>query len=152
MQPAGSWSGGWNRQKSHSDRRNGTFGFRCYTILYAIEAAEVSRIKFGITSNIGKRFRQLSGGCPVPLNLMGYVWMPIEAETLVFQFLDEDRVHGEWFRRTERSRSIAALIAAKKDRDLAEIIELDYLIPQDRPSVDRFYTADANFNISKDYL
>ena len=131
MQPAGSWSGGWNKSRSHTDRRNGTFGFRCYTILYAIEAPEVARIKFGITSNIDKRFRQLSGGCPVPLELKGYVWMPQEAECLVFKFLEEDRIHGEWFRKTEPVRSIAALVAAKMDRELADIIHLDYMIPRD---------------------
>lgn len=131
MQPAGKWSGGWTKKRYQTDRRNGTFGFRCYTILYAIEARDVGRIKFGVTSDIGKRFRQLSNGSPVELDLTGYVWAPPEFEAAVFDFLKDDRIWGEWFLRTERSRSIAALVAAKKDRDLAEVLHLDHMIPED---------------------
>lgn len=131
MQPAGRWDGAWARKKYQADRRNGTFGFRCYTILYAIEAADVSRIKFGVTSNIDKRYRQLCNGSPVELALLGHLWMPTEAEAYVFDFLREDRIHGEWFVKTERSRSIAALIAAKLDRQLADVLQMDRLIPEE---------------------
>lgn len=131
MQIAGSWDHGWTRKRYQTDRRNGTFGFRCYTILYAIEAPAVSRIKFGVTANVDKRFRQLANGSPVELNLFGYVWTPPEFEAAVFSFLAEDRVQGEWFERTERSRSIAALIAAKKDRDLAEVLGMAGMLPRD---------------------
>lgn len=114
--------------------RNGPFGYRQYSIIYAIDAPEVSRIKFGITNDIGKRFRGLCGGSPVPLDLIGYVWMPGEAEAHIFEFLKEDRVHGEWFRRTHRVRSVAALIAAKRERDLAEVLEMSFITEGDGSS------------------
>jgi hypothetical protein len=131
MQIAGSWSGAWTKRRHQTERRNGTFGFRCYSILYAIEAVDVARIKFGVTSNIDKRFRQLCNGSPVELTLLGHVWMPDVAEAHVFDFLKDDRVHGEWFVKTERSRSIAALIAAKLGVQLAEVISMDQMIPEE---------------------
>lgn len=131
MQPAGNWSHGWNRKRFQTERRNGTFGFRCYTALYAIEAKEVGRIKFGVTADVDKRYRQLCNGSPVELELVGHIWAPSEFEGGVFEFLKDDRIWGEWFLRTERSRSIAALIGAKMEHQLAAAIGMESYIPKD---------------------
>jgi hypothetical protein len=82
------------------------------------------RIKFGKTSDIDKRFSTLQGSSPIPLKLLGHHWLPDDAEEEIFQFLKDDRVHGEWFNATIRVKSVAALISAKKDRELAEALEL----------------------------
>ena len=122
----------FSRERS-SDRvrRNGTFGFRMYTTIYAIDAPEVDRIKFGITGNIKRRFAGLCNASPTRLILLGHIWMPEETEAHIFEYLKQDRSHGEWFMRTESSRSIAALIAAGFDKHLAEVIGLTETIPAD---------------------
>jgi hypothetical protein len=134
MQIAGKTSG--NRLAAQAERRSGTFGFLPYTILYAIEAPDASRIKFGITSNIDKRFRQLCGSSPVKLRLMGHMWMPVNAEAYTFEHLKADRVHGEWFLRTEAVISVATLIAGKRDIELAEMIGLPNRQPYRSPARD----------------
>ena len=117
--------------KTYSNRaivRDGPFGRRYYTIIYAIEAPLVERIKFGRTLNIDKRFRQLASASPVSLNLLGSVWLPDDAEADVHTYLRPDHSHGEWFCVTERTREIATLIATKSVRRLAEIVQIRNLL------------------------
>jgi hypothetical protein len=126
--------GSWGKTyKNYGRRRSGPFGLRYYCIVYAI-AAPNDLIKFGKTTNIEKRFAGIATMSPVPLTLMGHCWLPADAEAYIHDFLKEDRAHGEWFRKTERSRSIAALIAAKKDVELGEIVGLNWMITESVPS------------------
>lgn len=117
-----------------SIRRDGPFGLRYYTIIYAIHAPASGRIKLGRTMNIERRFSSLCASSPQELVLLGHCWMPDDAEAEIHAFLKEDRCHGEWFTATERVRSIAALIAAKKDTDLARALGMDRMIPEHVPS------------------
>jgi len=105
-------------------------------MVYAIDAPDIERTKFGITSDIRRRFAGLASQSPAPLVLLGHVWMPEAAEQHIFEFLKDDRCHGEWFRRTEQVRSVAALIAAGRDVQLAEVIGLDRMIVRDRASIE----------------
>jgi hypothetical protein len=120
--------------KNRGKRMDGPFGQRYYTIVYAIASPDDGPIKFGRTTNIDKRFSGISTMSPVPLTLLGYVWLPDDAEAYIHDFAKEDRLHGEWFRKTERTRSLAALIAAKKAVDIAEVIGLSWMITEHRPS------------------
>lgn len=120
--------------KNRGRRMNGPFGLRYYAIVYAINSPDHGLIKFGRTTNIQKRFAGICTMSPAPLELMGHVWLPDDAEAYIHDFLKEDRAHGEWFRKTERTRSIAALIAAQKVRELAEITEMTWMLTEDIPS------------------
>lgn len=100
------------------------FGLRQYTFIYAIDAPDIGRIKFGKTNNVKKRFSSICGMSPAPLVLLGSIAMPEVAEADIFEFLKADRCHGEWFYSTEATRSIAALIAAQRFNQLAEAISL----------------------------
>jgi len=129
MQPAGRY--GTNH---YGVRRDGPFGRRNYTVVYAIDCPDISRLKFGRTLKIEKRFAAIRSISPAPVILLGYAWMPDETEAQIFDFLKADRCHGEWFHRTEPVRSIAALLASGKLTELAVAIGMEGLIPQDVPS------------------
>jgi hypothetical protein len=120
--------------KNRGKYRDGPFGRRYYAIIYAIGSPNGGPIKFGRTTDIEKRFGGISTMSPVPLDLIGYVWMPDDAEAYVHGFLEEDRSHGEWFHRTEKTRALAALISAKKDVEIAEIIGLTWTLVEHVPS------------------
>lgn len=110
-------------------KRDGPFGFCFYAMLYAVECTEPPfRIKFGRTLDVQRRFRSLRTASPVELRLAGYCWMPDDAEPHLFTFLRDDRLHGEWFSRTERTRAMLALIAAKEVKELAIHIGLQMSI------------------------
>lgn len=107
--------------KTYSNRaicRDGPFGRRYYTVIYAIDAPGSDRLKFGRTLDVNKRFRSLCSASPIPLVLLGYLWLPDDAEAEIHSFLRDEHSHGEWFVATGRSRTVAALIAAKKLREL----------------------------------
>jgi hypothetical protein len=107
--------------------RDGPYGYRYYTIVYAIEAPEVGRIKFGRTMDVDKRFRALAGSSPTEIKLLGHLWAPDEVEANIHQYLQDDRSHGEWFLATGKVRQIADLIVGKKLQALCEEIEAGYL-------------------------
>lgn len=120
---------GTRHEYDHAEKESGVCGVRYYTTLYAIEALEAKRIKFGITGNIKKRFAQIRNTSPIEVKLLGHMRMPPDAEQYIFQFLKDDRSHGEWFFRTESVRSIAALIAANMGVHLAEAIGMAGRVP-----------------------
>lgn len=127
-------TGRLNCDMTGSVTRAGPFGRRAYTIIYAIDAPDIGRLKFGRTLNIDRRFRGLSNASPAPLVLVGYDWLPDETEAAIFHFLREDRCHGEWFHRTAAVRGLAALIAAKRHRQVAEILGMDGMLVPEVPS------------------
>lgn len=130
MQPAGRY----RTSRGSAAKRNGPFGYRLYTIIYAIDAPEIGRIKFGRTLNVERRFRGIASMSPAPVVLLGHAWMPDDAEGYVFGFLKEDHSHGEWFHRTEKVRSVAALIAAKRVEQLAEVLGMQHMLAEHLPS------------------
>lgn len=129
MQAAGKWG-----TSHYGIRRDGPFGHRNYTIIYAIDCPEFSRVKFGRTLNIERRFGAIKSSSPAPVSLLGYAWMPDETEAQIFDFLKADRCHGEWFHRTEPVRSIAALLASGKLVELAIAIGMESVVAKDVPS------------------
>lgn len=115
-------------------RRDGPFGLRYYAIVYAVEAPEVSRIKFGRTLDMNQRMASLCGSSPVELKLIGSCWMPDDAEAHIHQYLADDHSHYEWFLRTERTRAIAALIASDRVVELAHEIGMSSVVTEHMPS------------------
>lgn len=119
--------------KTYSGRAKlmlGPFGRRYYTIVYAIEAPNVERFKFGRTMDMEKRFRSLCNSSPCELRLVGHLWLPDDAEADIHTYLADDRLHGEWFRCSERTRSVAALIGAGDIQALAEEVGMLWMIPK----------------------
>lgn len=115
--------------------RFGPFGHRAYTVIYAVDAKEIGRLKFGRTLNVDKRFRSLCSMSPAPLELIGYDWYPDATESAIFDFLREDRCHGEWFRRTDRVRGLAAWIAAKRYDLVADVLGMEGMLVKEGPFV-----------------
>ena len=108
--------------------RDGPFGKRYYSIIYAIEAADLALIKFGRTNNIEKRFKSLVGASPNRLTLLGHIWMPDGTEAYLHQHLQDERSHGEWFYAEPPCRLVAELIAKGMHRELLDEIGLNFLI------------------------
>lgn len=130
MQPAGKYL----RERRGCEKRNGPFGFRLYTMVYAIDAPDIGRVKFGQTGNVERRFRGIANMSPAPLKLLGYSWLPADAEAHIFDFLKDDRCHGEWFHRTERVRAVAALVGSGKVIELAHVIGMGSFLVEHLPS------------------
>lgn len=114
--------------------RDGPFGRRYYTNVYAIDAKSIGRIKFGKTQNVAKRFSALCTSAPCELVLIGYCLLPEEAEAAVFKCLAADRLHGEWFAATERVRGLAALVASRNIERLADELQMQHMVPEYRPT------------------
>lgn len=100
-------------------RKDGLFGFRYYTIVYAISAPGSGRIKIGRTLDIDRRFSSLSTSSPLPLELLGHTWLPDDAEAALHDYLKDDRSHGEWFIATMKVQKVADLIAKGAAKELA---------------------------------
>jgi hypothetical protein len=113
-------------------RKDGPFGFRYYTIVYAISAPGSGRIKIGRTLNIDRRFSSLSTASPLPLELLGHCWLPDDAEADLHKYLEDDHSHGEWFIATIKVQEIAALIAAGNVRELAQTVGILGLLESSR--------------------
>jgi hypothetical protein len=111
-----------------AEKRNGPFGFRHYTIIYALKGGD--RIKFGRTLKFEKRLGSLRTASPVPIEPIGHIWMPDETEAAIFHFLHGDRCHGEWFYVTERTKGVAALIGAQMHKELAEAIGMEGMLQE----------------------
>jgi hypothetical protein len=124
------------RPKNLSERSkvmDGPFGSVYCAQVYAIRGPE--RIKFGRTMNVARRFPQIQCMSPVPVELLGSVWMPDDAEAYIHDYLKEDRSHGEWFYVTEKSRGLAAFIAAGDVVNLAREIGLGWRLPEYKVSL-----------------
>ena len=116
----------------HATRQDGPFGFRYYAILYAIEAPSANRIKIGRTLDMDRRFAGLQTASPIPLELLGSVWLPYDAESNAHTYLAEHRSHGEWFVAAPKVRELAQLIADKKVIQIASAIELTWMLLQQK--------------------
>ncbi len=116
--------------------KDGPFGRRYYSILYAIECPLAAKVKIGRTIDIAKRFGALSTMHAVPLVLRGHVWLPDDAETLAHEFLAKYRSHGEWFHFSQTVKEFVALIAAQRVPELASALDMDGLLVQPTP---KFY-------------
>jgi hypothetical protein len=114
--------------------RDGPFGRRYYTNIYAIDAKSIGRIKFGKTLNVAKRFSGLCTSAPCELVLIGHCLLPDDAEIAIFEYLKADRLHGEWFAATEAVRGMAALVASRDIERLAQELELTWMIREERPT------------------
>lgn len=125
MQPHGTFKRNYHK---HAVLKDGIFGKRYYSIVYAIEAKDLALIKFGRTNNMDKRFRSLSGSSPCKLTLLGHLWMPDDAEGYILQHLEDERSHGEWFYAVEPCWVVARLIASGDHRGLVEEIGLNWII------------------------
>ena len=115
--------------KSQARLMVGPFGNGYYSIVYAMEAPSCGVVKFGRTLDVEKRLASIQGMSPVPISLLGHVWMPTDAETHLHEFLDEHRSHGEWFKRCPEVDVVTDLIAKKRVQQLCEVTGFRFEIP-----------------------
>lgn len=71
-------------------------------MIYAIEAIGLDRVKFGRAKNPDARFRVLSTGSPVPLDLIIVAPWPDHYEGVIHRAFADERITGEWFMITKR--------------------------------------------------
>jgi len=102
------WRDGYCRKHYHDKRPTS------YLYVYAILAKETSpqRVKFGFSNNPKKRIKILEIGCPVALQLLGFVNGARKLEKAIHEHLADFRWHGEWFDYTGEAKRIADLIAS----------------------------------------
>jgi len=76
-------------------------------MIYFMSCDEVPQcpIKIGWSNNPEERREHLSKGSPYPLKIIGMVHSPFEGEGLLHIHFAEERLHGEWFRRSSRLES-----------------------------------------------
>lgn len=67
------------------------------TFLYVIEDVDCGAFKFGISNDIGPRFRNMQCCTPHELALVTWVTATKEIERLLHSVLLHDQIRGEWF-------------------------------------------------------
>lgn len=77
-----------------------------------IAADHLSAVKFGVSNCPGARLLSLQTGSPVQLELIGVVDGSRHLERMVHRYLVADRIHGEWFRRSTRTKELVELVRA----------------------------------------
>lgn len=110
----------------------GEFGPRQYIHVYAICPRGGGNIKFGQALNVKRRFSGIQTGSPVPLVVLGSVYVPTDTEPHIHDHLRADRSHGEWFLPTKEVLAVADLIVNDQKADLLRRIGLSRLLPDDR--------------------
>lgn len=108
----------------YGDSRNATTFFHGsqWTNLYAVKAEEY--VKFGTAENPHSRLKGLQTGCPLKIELFGFLPVFQQIEFLVHKFLIEDSVHGEWFHFRGRCVEVAEAVRERNHRKLGEILGL----------------------------
>lgn len=82
-----------------------------YAGVYAVAAAEVGRVKFGVTGDMQKRFSQLSAASPSKLEVLHIIrCADRNFEKLVHRFLYSCKFHGEWFFHQYRAADFVDLL------------------------------------------
>lgn len=92
--------------------------------VYIIRAIGVGMIKVGITTDVPRRFFELSSASPVPLEIVDLLeGVGFEAEKTIHNMMSAHRSHSEWFR--ESGISIAERwfdIIRQSSNNVAELI------------------------------
>jgi hypothetical protein len=75
--------------------------YRAAYCVYAIgPESQVHPVKIGVSTFVAKRFSSLQSASPLPLFILAVMRCPRMYEAKIHAVLAEDRVHGEWFKRT----------------------------------------------------
>ena len=80
--------------------------------VYFIEAVGADRVKIGVSSDVGKRFRQLAASFPGPLRLLGKAAGGRAREASLHRRLANFHIGGEWFHLTCGIRSVVQTVIA----------------------------------------
>ena len=67
------------------------------TNLYIVEAVSFGIYKIGISDTPARRLADLQSSSPMRLIMLGYWSSTAQAEYLAHKYLDDYRLHGEWF-------------------------------------------------------
>lgn len=81
-------------------------------MIYAIEAIGLDRVKFGKAKDPKARFKTLSTGSPVPLQLIIIAPWPDLYEGVIHRAFNSERITGEWFLATKRVEEFCHLMGA----------------------------------------
>ncbi|MGH7140454.1 MAG: GIY-YIG nuclease family protein [Pirellulales bacterium] len=74
--------------------------------VYFIEAVGADRVKIGVSSDVGKRFKQLAASFPGPLRLLGTAAGGRAREASLHRRLADFHIGGEWFHLTPGVRAV----------------------------------------------
>ncbi len=104
----------------------GPFGLRPYAALFAMEAAEGSRLHFDLHAG------DIPGNGE-PVTVTGPVTVPAEVAAQVIQFASRFRRKDGWLDATRETRVIADAIAGKRARELCKasgVVAQGYMPPE----------------------
>jgi hypothetical protein len=73
------------------------------------EAPTSEAVKIGLTANLDERIKTLGTASPWPLTLIRSLPGSAELERELHRVLAEDRMHGEWFRPSERLETVLGM-------------------------------------------
>jgi hypothetical protein len=65
-------------------------------------------MKIGYSQNLSQRFRKLEMSSPTPLKLLASFPADREVEPMLHEEFKDDRLHGEWFKSSERMLAMMA--------------------------------------------
>ena len=94
--------------------------FRRGPCVYFVGQAEAGPVKIGFTTELPNRLRGLQNSCPVPIKLLAAVHGDRARELEYHRQFKADRLHGEWFTRSEAI--IAELVEIRWVKPLVENI------------------------------
>jgi hypothetical protein len=89
--------------------------------VYFVGAAEEGPVKIGFTCELPSRLRSLQNSCPIPIKLLAAVQGGRDVEKAYHARFAADRLHGEWFARSEAI--IGELVEIKWVKPLVDNIQ-----------------------------
>ena len=92
-------------------------------MIYAIRAGQGGPVKFGIARNPKSRMSELQTGNHEKLVLSACVDIPDSCEKQIHHWLRQERLHGEWFKPTEKTLDVLA------DLQIRQVIGGDHFNP-----------------------
>ncbi len=95
--------------------------------LYAI--TDGSAVKFGVSTDTGKRLASLQTANPNKLQLLSSIYCSEAVESDVHSYLKPSRINGEWFKWDARAKAIVLLMKAQDLYGLLDFIGVPVEMP-----------------------
>ena len=91
-------------------------------LVYVYALGSGDRVKFGQTKNLMKRISAIRTSSPVAVELLASVVSRTDLEKKIHRHLAADRLHGEWFTRSQHVERILELFEADDDQPLRNLL------------------------------
>ncbi len=116
-------------------RHINTIGSRQKYWLYFVEAAEVSRIKIGLTGNLDARIQAIRTSSPVKVSLLHSLRGTARQERALHCRFIESQDHCDWFNATDDLRSLIETLKHSSRSEISSLFRRMKAHPLKRPQI-----------------